>query len=198
MCNRVLKMPKQAINYQNTIIYKIVCKDLNIKDLYIGHTTNFKERKRCHKKRCNYHCKKYSNLYVYKFIRDNGGWDNWDMIEVEKYSCLNVYEALKRERYWYEELQGNLNIQIPSRTPEEYSKKYKEEHKEEIKQKNKEYIRKYREEYKEQIAEKRNEKIECDCGSIVCKGDLSRHKKTKKHKNFESGKINFVNINKIT
>ena len=38
-------MPKKEINYQNTIIYKIRCKDLNIKDVYVGHTTNFIQRK---------------------------------------------------------------------------------------------------------------------------------------------------------
>ena len=38
-------MPKDIINYSSTIIYKIVCKDLNVKDIYIGHTTNFIKRK---------------------------------------------------------------------------------------------------------------------------------------------------------
>jgi hypothetical protein len=33
-------------NYQNTVIYKIVCNDLSIKDLYVRHTTNFRKRKR--------------------------------------------------------------------------------------------------------------------------------------------------------
>ena len=34
-------MPKQDIDYSNTIFYKISCKDENIKELYIGHTTNY-------------------------------------------------------------------------------------------------------------------------------------------------------------
>ena len=33
-------MPKTIINYKNTILYKIVCKDLSIHDLYVGHTTD--------------------------------------------------------------------------------------------------------------------------------------------------------------
>ena len=45
-------MPKTKINYENAIIYKIVCNDLNIKDLYVGHTTDFIRRKYDHKKRC--------------------------------------------------------------------------------------------------------------------------------------------------
>ena len=46
-------MPKKIIDYSKTIIYKIVCNDLNITDLYIGHTTNFIKRKATHKSNCN-------------------------------------------------------------------------------------------------------------------------------------------------
>ena len=53
-------MPKKEINYQNTIIYKIICKDMNIKDVYVGHTTNFIQRKNSHKQDSN------SNTYSTK------------------------------------------------------------------------------------------------------------------------------------
>jgi len=33
-------MPKVEIDYSQTIIYKICCKDPNITDIYIGHTSN--------------------------------------------------------------------------------------------------------------------------------------------------------------
>ena len=45
-------MPKNEIDYSNTVIYKITCRDLNIKDLYVGHTTNFVQRKYSHKQSC--------------------------------------------------------------------------------------------------------------------------------------------------
>ena len=32
-------MPKDSIDYSNTIIYKIYCKNPEIKDIYVGHTT---------------------------------------------------------------------------------------------------------------------------------------------------------------
>lgn len=38
-------MPKLPINYSNTHFYKIVCKNADIKDCYVGHTTDFKRRK---------------------------------------------------------------------------------------------------------------------------------------------------------
>lgn len=103
-------MPRAPINYKNTIIYKIVCKDLNIKDIYVGSTTSFKDRKREHKSRCK-------NNYPYKLytiINDNGGWDNWDMIEIEKYECNDANEARARERYNYEELNAKLNSRCPT------------------------------------------------------------------------------------
>ena len=39
-------MPRNPIDYQKVIIYKLVCNDLTIKDLYVGHTTNFINRKK--------------------------------------------------------------------------------------------------------------------------------------------------------
>jgi hypothetical protein len=41
-------MPKKNINFSKTIIYKIVCNDLTITDVYVGHTTNFIKRKAKH------------------------------------------------------------------------------------------------------------------------------------------------------
>lgn len=95
-------MPKDIINYSSTIIYKIVCKDLNVKDIYVGHTTNFIRRKANHKYDCNNPNSKPYNFKIYLTIRENGGWSNWEMIEVEKYNCNDRNEAAARERYWYE------------------------------------------------------------------------------------------------
>ena len=66
-------MPRTKINFQNCVIYKLVCSDLKVKDLYVGHTTNFVDRKACHKSHCNNANDIYHNLKVYKFIRANGG-----------------------------------------------------------------------------------------------------------------------------
>ena len=89
-------MPYKNIDYNNTIIYKLVCNDVNIPDCYVGHTTDFIRRKQLHKSCCNnINCKSY-NLNVYKFITGNGGWDNWSMIVIEQYKCNNNLEAQKR------------------------------------------------------------------------------------------------------
>lgn len=81
-------MPRTNINYQNTIIYKIVCNDLDIKELYVGHTTDFRRRKTGHKCSCNKETDKRYDHKIYKIIRMNRGWDNWNMIEIENFLVM--------------------------------------------------------------------------------------------------------------
>jgi hypothetical protein len=67
------------------------------------------------------------NLKVYKEIRENGGWDNYSMVEVEKYPCKDENEARSRERYWYENLNSQLNMIFPQRNLSEWYQANKEE-----------------------------------------------------------------------
>jgi hypothetical protein len=147
-------MPLKPIDYSKTIFYRIVCNDLNIKDCYIGHTTNFIKRKQCHKSECNNELSKLYNYKVYKFIRENGGWNNWSMIMIEQISCENFNEACKLERKFLEELNATLNNNIPSRT----KKEYKEDNKDKIKEDNKQY-RENNKEQKKEYNEKNKYKI---------------------------------------
>jgi hypothetical protein len=112
-------MPKLPTDYSKTQIYKIVCKDTAITSQYIGHTTLWRCRKSNHKRACNIPENKDYNALIYKTIRDNGGWDNWEMIEIEKYPCADANEARARERYWTEQLTGGLNRNRPIITEEE-------------------------------------------------------------------------------
>jgi predicted RND superfamily exporter protein len=153
---RYNKMPKTPMDYSKTIIYKIVCNDLSIKESYVGHTTDMTNRKWGHKSVCNNEKNKSYNLKIYQIIRENGGWDNWSMVLVEKFPCKDKYEACKREREVYEELEAKMNMVIPYITQEEtkeYHKKYREEHQEQLKQ----YIKQYREEHQEEIKEQDKE-----------------------------------------
>ncbi len=119
-------MPRIATDYSNTIFYSIMCKDPEIKDFYIGHTTNFVKRKNFHKRICHNEKLVGHNYYVYKFIRDNGGWQNWDMIMLETRMCENHLEACKREREWFDTLQPTLNTYRPCVTSEEQRQKQHE------------------------------------------------------------------------
>jgi hypothetical protein len=139
-------MPRKPIDYSNTIIYKLCCNDPTITDIYVGHTTNWTNRKTSHKRRCtNKNDEKY-NFYVYQFIRDHGNWTNWSMIQIDKICCVNEVDACKHERRYFELLGATLNSNYPSRTKKEYSKEYCE--------KNKEKIIEYRKKYYEENIEK--------------------------------------------
>lgn len=120
-------MPKKEIDYSKTVMYKIVCNDLETVDCYVGHTTDFTKRKTKHKYSCNHEAHKTFNYDVYKMIRSKGGWSNWSMIEIEKYPCSDGNEARKRERHWYEALKPSLNIVVPTRTRKEYYNQHREE-----------------------------------------------------------------------
>ena len=86
------------------------------------------------------------NLKVYQFIRENGGWDQWEMILIEKYPCDDVDQARARERYWKKELNATLNTNEPGRT----QKEWREDNKEILAEKEKQY----RKDNKQIIAEK--------------------------------------------
>lgn len=116
-------MPRIATNYSNTIIYKLACKDLNVKNIYIGHTTTFKDRKYQHKAQSN---NLDNHQRVYEFIRENGGWSNWEMLEIEKFPCADGNEARARERFYFEELQADLNMINPIITKEEELERHRE------------------------------------------------------------------------
>ena len=102
-------MPRDIIDYSNTIIYKIYCSDDKVNDIYVGHTTNFVKRKYQHKILCN----SGKKLKLYDTIRNNGGWNNWIMIELAKYNCKDVTEARIREQEHYDILKPKLNSVNP-------------------------------------------------------------------------------------
>jgi GIY-YIG catalytic domain len=102
-------MPKCDIDYSNTIIYKITCIDPKVTDVYVGHTTNFVQRKYSHKQTCITPKSSAYNCKLYKVIRENGGWINWKMEIVGFFNCQDHYEARQKEQEYFEILHANLN-----------------------------------------------------------------------------------------
>ena len=204
-------MPAKKIDYSTTVIYKIVCNDLAITDLYVGSTTNFRNRKSTHKCGCNGDTKK-SEYKIYRIIRENGGWLNWSMLQIEEFPCANGNEARARERYWIEELNAKLNMIIPTRNQKEYyiehqdkfkelQKKYTEDNKDKIKEYQKKYQdlnkdkiaeqhKEYREANKDKLKESKMRPYICECGSTCKFGNRSEHFKSKKHQAFIAQKDN--------
>jgi hypothetical protein len=112
-------MPKKPVDYSQTFAYMLCCKDPTITDVYVGHTTNLTKRKSGHKNKCNNPTDKSYNVYVYQFIRENGGWNNWEMIVLETKSCIDGDDARRLERKWFEEKKASLNTVRPFVSKEE-------------------------------------------------------------------------------
>ena len=181
-------MPKTPKDFSKAVVYKLCCKDVEITEIYVGSTTNFTQRKKQHKSDCNNVDSRDYNLYVYQFIRENGGWENWEMVLIEKYPCNDVLELERRERYYIEQLKASLNKYIPTRTPKEYREanrdtirekniKYREANRERLREKKKEYYeanreriieksKEYREANRDKIREKKKEYREANKDKI--------------------------------
>jgi len=196
-------MPKKPIDYANSSIYKLCCRDTDITDCYVGSTTNFRSRKCQHKSSCNKENNRDYDRKVYQFIREHGGWENWDMILIEKVNVNDGNELHKEERKWIEQLNSTLNCRIPTRTDKEYreenkdkiterKKEYYFDNKEIVKERYKEYYKKnknelleksknYYENNKNKVKERHSKKIQClICNSIINRRGLKEHQKTMK------------------
>ena len=158
------------------IMYKICPKNKDLSYCYIGQTTNFTNRKRQHvKNTVTESDKKHYHLKHYETIRQNGGWNEWQIIEIEKFNNKTNLEARIREQELIIEHKANLNTLNAYITEDERAankkeiiQKYREENKELLKEQTKKYkedhkeiiteqMKKYREENKEKIKEKSKE-----------------------------------------
>ena len=127
--------------------YKLCCKDLNVNECYVGSTKQpLRKRFYQHKKSCNNINSKSYNEIKYVFIRENGGIENWIIVEIERIDeDLDNQQRFKRERFWLEELKATLNSNIPNRSIKEYYAENKD--------KINEYHKQYRLDNKKQIIE---------------------------------------------
>lgn len=183
-------MPKKPTDYSKLVIYKIQHID-NPELLYVGSTTDFTKRKYQHKSNCNNTNDKSYNFKLYKTIRENGGWDAFNMVVIKPFACENKRQAGCEEDRCIREIKANMNERRAFITPEEqveYNKQYRLENREKQKQyylENRDKILDIRKQYKlihkEQIAEQQKQKITCECGCIVSNSNLAGHKRSKKH-----------------
>ena len=165
-------MPKTA-DYSKCQIYKIVCKDLTVKDCYVGNTCNWVKRKANHKNTATNENHKEYNYKKAITIRENGGWNNWEMVLIENYPCETDLEARSKEREWLEKLGATMNSMSPLRTPEEH-KQYNSKH-------GIEYHSAHREELNAKCLANNSQKMICSCGKEHNKGGKSNHLKSKNH-----------------
>ena len=171
-------------NYNNSIIYKIVCNDLSVTDLYVGSTTDFTKRKYVHKGDCNNVNRPTYNSKVYTSIRSNGGWTNWSVIMVEQFQCNSSIELRTRERCWMESLQPTLNSKSAISSQEElieYCKQYRLD--------NTLALKDHKKQYYQDHPEKLKTKYVCGCGGKYTNVNKSHHSKSMKHIKYLQGQI---------
>lgn len=145
-------------------IYIIRCKDKSITDCYIGSTANMKHRTNAHKTACNNKYDKAYDYKNYKFIRDNGGWNNWEM---KKICDVDICELKEWEQYYIDFLKPSLNSRNAI-MDEDYDIKY---------------TRRWRIENPDKekaLVERGKERINCEyCSENISRGSYLAHKRRK-------------------
>ena len=109
-------------------IYMIFCDtffyDNGCKSIYIGSTKEFDKRKNFHKRCCNNSNYKFSSYKLYKVIKENEGWNNWNMIELEYVEYNNKKDINILEQKYIQLFNSDLNSQNAYISIED-KKKYK-------------------------------------------------------------------------
>ena len=178
------------MDYQNGKIY---CIRNSINDeIYVGSTTQ-RLSKRFSKHKSD--MKVLSGKLYQKM--NNVGIENFYIELIENYPCNSKEELNKREGEYIRKM-GTLNYQVSGRTRQEYREENREKeqlrhkvyyannkekelervkkYKENNVEKEKERWKKYNDEHKEYRKQMRSEIIECECGALISRGSLTRHK----------------------
>ena len=133
------------------VIYKITSGD----ECYVGSTNDYDRRWESHRDTIWYEIGKHYNAKLYKTIRANDG--DWEMSIYEENLSITTEELRIREEEVRLLLGATLNSKRAYRT---------------------------REQKREQLLNadaRKGVKITCECGSIVTRGCIIRHRTTTKH-----------------
>ncbi len=174
---------------KNFVMYKICPKNKELQFCYVGQTENFANRKRQHiRNTTNESDKKHYHLKHYQTIRENGGWDEWEMIELEKFNGKTKVEARIREQELIKEHNATLNM-LSAYITEEERKATKKAITEKFREENKEYLKeqtkKYKEEHKEVIAQQMKKYRQENKDAIYQKTKEYRENNKEKHQEWQ-------------
>ena len=104
-------MPINKIDYSKTQIIMIVCKEPDLEKRYfLEISTGLKNKIINMKKASKSESNRNYNLPMYKYIRENGGWKNFNIVILEDYNCESKNEALLRLNYWKNKINGEKGI----------------------------------------------------------------------------------------
>ena len=135
---------------------------------------------------------------------------------LERKPVLNIQIPLRTMEEWRRDSQEHLQEYERQRyinnPRKEYKKQYREDNKDKLdentkrfREENPDYMKEYNQkyyqekkdyfkEYRENNRDKYKEKIKCECGKVITRGSISRHCKTKKHKDY----LNNINIENVS
>ncbi len=151
--------------------------------IYIGSTKDFNNRKHSHKQSCNNLNDRQCNLKVYKYIRYNGDWDMFEMIEIGVIDYETRKELIIEEQKWIEDLGSDLNEHRAYLSPEEKKKRYII-HNKKYRQENRQNELKRVSEYYKKNKNKYSNIHNCPCGGTYTIKHKPRHIETKKHQTY--------------
>ena len=169
------------MDYSKAKIYKIYN---NIDDeIYVGSTcSSLSVRMARHRYSVNEN--KNKNGYLYQKMREIG-MNNFFIELLQDYpDCQNIEQLRRKEGEFIRELKPTLNRNIAGRTTKERYNDNIEDKKQYDKDRWIINKAKYSIMMKEYYQEKKHllcQKVECDCGSIVCKNHFKRHLTSIKH-----------------
>ncbi len=161
------------MNNPDGLIYKIICKDEDKEEFYIGSTYNINCRMHEHTSHCN---NKNSIAYTqkkYVYFRKNGGIENFKFIIIGKFPNISRKDLKYKEREFFERFNPTLNMFFPIRTKEETIK----------------LGRINKRKYKEKNYDMLNEKYNCFCGGNFTYTNKFAHTKSLKHQKYISNKV---------
>jgi hypothetical protein len=102
---------------------------------------------------------------------------------IKELTCVNKLVAGRTKKEWRQDNKEAISqwrkqhCQDNQEAITQYHKQYYQNNKEAINQ----YHKQYYQDNKGKIKNRVGEKIRCDCGSLLSKGSLARHKRTQKH-----------------
>lgn len=99
--------------YDNFCIYKIISKNENDNNIYIGSTIDFERRKEQHRKAVDNKNGIQFYTLLYRYIRNNGGWDNFIMEKIIECSVSDKRSGFILETEYIINYKATLNTVYP-------------------------------------------------------------------------------------
>ena len=163
----------------NCCVYMVKSNDETVPEIYIGSTSDYKQRQRAHKSDCNNPNSPNHNCKLYRFIRSKGGFDNFTFEIIEECSNEDKIELEKMYIEMYDPELNTLKYEFDRKEYCENNKDKKKEYDKEYREKNKKKYKEYYKDYNENNKDKLKEYYEKN------KEKLKEYKKEYNEKNKE-------------